>query len=266
VGLFGQKKMSEEAGQWSSMAMACMVFADGSASEGEITTAHGQVTANPVLHESIGSREAERIFKETVAAIAQIPSAMLPTYELKLKGLSARIRDPNEKNFCFTTVIAIAMSDRTLTQSEHQMLLRFREMLGAAIPVPDPGAPPTPEVKSLQPVQPTGAAPGCATCGRPTQLYPGRGAWCANCQRFSGPPGVGVSPAHQALAQAPVSQSSPQFAQQHSPPPSSGRGPISAQHAASPNAPLGTCPRCHAALVPYQGYGPYCTNCHQVVR
>jgi len=262
--------MSDEAGQWAAMAMACMVFADGTASEAAIAAAHGQVTANPVLHESIGTKEAERIFKATVDAIAQIPSAMLPTYEIKLDGLAKQIRDVNEKNFCFTTVIAVSMSDRTLTAAEHQMLQRFREMLGASIAIPDPGGPPTAEVRSVQPVAPTGAAPGCATCGRPTQLYPGRGAWCASCQRFSLP--AGVAPAHApATAPQPSAQASPQSAaapasyRQQAPSPTSA-GPTSMRAVPAAGTALGLCPHCRAVLVPYPGYGPYCTTCHQVIR
>ena len=152
---FGKTKMSDEAGQWAAMTMACMVFADGSAAESEVVAARGQVQANPVLHESIGSAAAEQLFKETIDAITAIPSAMLPTYEVRLAGLAEQISEINDKNFALATVIAVAMGDGSLTATEHQMLMRFHKMLGASIPLPEPGGAPTPEVKQMQPVAPT---------------------------------------------------------------------------------------------------------------
>jgi hypothetical protein len=130
------------------------------------------------------------------------------------------------------------MGDGSLTAAEHQMLMRFHKMLGASIPVPEPGGAATPEVKQLQPVTPTGATSGCSTCGQPTQLYQGRGAWCARCQRWaSGPEAAGEQP----------TRTQPQ---------------ASAQAA---NASLGFCPNDGTKLVPYPGYGPYCSSCRQVI-
>jgi hypothetical protein len=235
---FGKSKMSNEAGQWSAMAMACMVFADGSAAEAEIVAARGQVQANPVLHESIGSQDAERLFKETVDAIKLIPATMLPTYEVRLAGLAQQISEINSKNFALATVIAVAMGDGSLTAAEHQMLMRFHKMLGASIPVPEPGGAATPEVKELQPVSPTGATNGCSTCGQPTQLYQGRGVWCARCQRWLSGPEAGEQKAQ------------PQ---------------ASAQPSSSAQPSLGFCPNDGTKLVPYPGYGPYCSTCRQVV-
>jgi hypothetical protein len=236
---FGKSKMSNEAGQWSAMAMACMVFADGSAAESEIVAARGQVQGNPVLHESIGSSEAEKLFKETVDAIKLIPATMLPTYEVRLAGLAQQISEINSKNFALATVIAVAMGDGALTAAEHQMLMRFHKMLGASIPVPEPGGAATPEVKQLQPVTPTGATSGCSTCGQPTQLYQGRGVWCARCQRWVSGPEAAQTANAQPAAQAPQSGG------------------------AEPS--LGFCPNDGTKLVPYPGYGPYCSKCRQVI-
>jgi uncharacterized Zn finger protein (UPF0148 family) len=270
---FGRTKMSDEAGQWSAMAMACMVFADGAAAEAEIAAAHGQVTTNPVLHESIGSGEAERLFKETVDAIAQIPAAMLPTYEIRLAGLAQQITEINDKNFALTTVIAVSMSDRTLSASEHQMLMRFHKMLGASIPIPEPGAAATGEVKQLQAVTPTGATGGCATCGKPTQFYQGRGVWCASCQRWMGGPEATPAQAGAQQASAQQANASQAAAQATSTPPASAPQ-ATAPQAATPQASaqqtqpssLGHCPNCGTKLVPYQGYGPYCSTCRQVIQ
>jgi hypothetical protein len=246
---FGKTKMSDEAGQWSAMAMACMVFADGSAAEAEIVAARGQVQANPVLHESIGSAEAERLFKETVDAIKLIPATMLPTYEVRLAQLAQQITDVNGKNFALATVIAVAMGDGALTAAEHQMAMRFHKMLGASIPIPEPGGVATPEIKAVKPVAPTGATTGCPTCGGATQLYQGRGVWCARCQRWVGPdtaqPANAQPQAQAATAQAANTQAT------------------AAPAAAGQN--LGFCPSCGTKLVPYPGYGPYCTSCRQVV-
>ena len=249
---FGKSKMNDEAGQWSAMAMACMVFADGSAAESEIVAARGQVQANPVLHESIGSSEAERLFKETADAIKLIPATMLPTYEVRLAGLAQQISEINSKNFALATVIAVAMGDGALTAAEHQMLMRFHKMLGASIPVPEPGGAATPEVKQLQPVTPTGATSGCSTCGQPTQLYEGRGVWCARCQRWvSGPEAAGeqqTKTQQQGTAQTANAQLAPQVQQSGGAQPS-----------------LGFCPNDGTKLVPYPGYGPYCSTCRQVI-
>jgi hypothetical protein len=254
MGWFGKSKMDDEAGQWAAMAMACMVFADGSAAEAEVVAARGQVQANPVLHESIGSAEAERLFKETVDAIKLIPATMLPTYEVRLAGLAQQITEINSKNFALATVIAVAMGDSSLTAAEHQMLMRFHKMLGASIPVPEPGGAATPEVKQLQPVAPTGATSGCSTCGGPTQLYQGRGVWCARCQRWvSGPEAAGEQ---QTRTQ---SQASAQTANaQHAP--------AQAQQSAAAQPSLGFCPNCGTKLVPYPGYGPYCSACRQIIQ
>jgi hypothetical protein len=251
---FGKSKMDDEAGQWAAMAMACMVFADGSAEEAEIAAARAQVQANPVLHESIGSGDAERLFKESVDAIKLIPATMLPTYEVRLAGLAAKISDVNSKNFALATVIAVAMGDGALTAAEHQMAMRFHKMLGASIPVPEPGGAATPEVKQVQPVAPSGATSGCSTCGGPTQLYQGRGVWCARCQRWqSGPEAAGAQPTS---SQAQRSVANAQAAAgQHQ----------QAQQVAGSQPSLGFCPNVGTKLVPYPGYGPYCSTCRQVI-
>ncbi|MFO0548345.1 MAG: TerB family tellurite resistance protein [Polyangiaceae bacterium] len=275
---FGSK-MSEEAGQWAATAMACVVFADGNANEAEIAAARGQVTTNPVLRDSIGTKEAERLFKETADAIAQIPAAMLPTYEIKLQGLAKSIREVNDKNFAFTTVIAVAMGDKTLTPAEHQMLVRFREMLGAgAIPIPDAGAPASGDVRDLQNRWSQARAEGPNTAGPMSARQPGVAGQPAQQQAYAQQQGYPQQPQQaypqqpqqaypqqpqQAYPQQPQQaypqqpqQAYPQRASVPNPPPAS--GPVS-------TANLGACPRCGSALVPYPGYGPYCQTCRQVV-
>ncbi len=248
---FGKSKMDDEAGQWAAMAMACMVFADGSAAEAEIAAARAQVQANPVLHESIGSGEAERLFKESTDAIKLIPSTMLPTYEVRLAGLAQKITEINSKNFALATVIAVAMGDGALTAAEHQMLTRFHKMLGASIPIPEPGGAATPEVKQLQPVAPTGTTSGCSTCGGATQFYQGRGVWCGRCQRWvSGPEAAGAQQSRALPATGAQQAVGQQQAQQST--------------AAQPS--LGFCPSCGTKLVPYPGYGPYCSSCRQIIQ
>jgi uncharacterized protein YndB with AHSA1/START domain len=139
MGLFGRSKMSKAAGEWAATAMACLVYADGAANEVEITAARAQIETNPVFKHSIGEKRAAQLFDEAVAAIAQVPAAMLASYQAKLGGLVEKIKGVDDRNFALTTVIAVALGDRTMSEAEAAMLNGFRESLGATIPVPAAG-------------------------------------------------------------------------------------------------------------------------------
>lgn len=197
MGLFDRGKMNKKAGEWAAKAMGCMVYADGQGvGKAEITAAQGQVKTNRVLKDSIGSEDAEVMFRETLTAIGQVPAAMLPTYEAELAGLAKEIKDLNEKNFALATVIAVSMGDGTVTDSEYQMLLRFQKMLGATIPIPSPGQ--NMHAFEEAAVQKGAAEPSatpedgvvsCASCNKPTKFYEGHGYWCEKCQEYApGPP------------------------------------------------------------------------------
>lgn len=199
LGIFDRAKVGGQAGEWAAKAMACMVFADGKGpGEPEIAAMQVQVKSNRILRDSIGIKAAEALFHQTVEAIRTVPAVMLQTHEAELAQKAQGITDETEKNFALATVIAVAMGDGTVTHAEHQMLVRFRHMLGATIAIPNVGqtahafeaaaiqsgiAPPTPVEAQ--------AAVICPTCNRPTQFYQGHGHWCAACQQYAPAPARG---------------------------------------------------------------------------
>lgn len=127
-------------GQWAAKAMACMVYADGHASEEEIQTATNQINHNPVF-EKIGSDDALEIFNQTVEALQHGGAPMLASIEGELRELAEKVKEINEKNFALTCVLAIASHDDVLDEGERAMALRFKEMLGASIAIPEVGKP-----------------------------------------------------------------------------------------------------------------------------
>lgn len=195
VGLFDRGKMDKRAGEWAAKAMGCMVFADGKGpGDAEIAAFQVQVKTNRVLTDSIGSKNAEGLFYQTVEAIKSLPAVMLQTHEAELGQLAQEIEDLTAKNFALATVIAVAMGDDTVTPAEHAMLARFHSSLGATIAIPNVGqvihdfeeaaikagaAPPTPVEQA--PVT-------CPSCKQPTQFYQGHGHWCAPCQQYAPEP------------------------------------------------------------------------------
>lgn len=128
------------AGEWAVTAMAVMVFADGEAEASEMEKAQVVATTNPVVKNSIGSARGEVLFNDTVEAIKVAPAAMLQTYLTKLEGLASKISSQDDKNFALASVIAVATADGEVEQPEYQLLLRFRDLLGATIDVPPPAA------------------------------------------------------------------------------------------------------------------------------
>jgi hypothetical protein len=252
MGLFGRDKMSKSAGEWAAYAMGCMVFADGHANDAEIAAARGQVATNPVIRKSLGSQRAEKLFNETVEAVAQIPEAMLPSYETKLVELAAKVNEADEKNFALATVVAVAMGDRSLSAPEHAMLIRFRDMLGATIPLPSIGqaTPPSfrqiahvqpPEAATSSAVAPVGADPPagartCPTCGQPAALYEGYGYWCGSCQAYVTEPADGTST------------------------PSGAGGATATADAGSGVVP---CASCGQSTQYFEGYGHWCAACQR---
>lgn len=131
-----QQFVSKAGGEWAAMAMACMLFADGEAEQGEVEAAKRSCSSNPVIVQSIGAKRAEEIFGETVVAIETMPAAMLPSYEQKLAELAKSVTKVEDKNFALATVIGVAMGDGELEPAEHAMLVRFKDSLGATIDVP----------------------------------------------------------------------------------------------------------------------------------
>jgi len=255
MGLFDRDKMNKEAGEWAAIAMACVLFADGSASDAEVAAAKGQAVSNPVLKNSIGSKRAEELFDETARAVAQIPSAMLPTYDVKLQSLAEKIDDANEKNFALATAIAVAMGDRSLSEGEHTMLLHFKEMLGATIQVPSLGKAVSPEVRMAADAHPAvtaeskpvekpeakeAAAVNCPNCNKPTTFYPGYGHWCAACQQYATAEAKGAA-SEKAEADKAKAAAEP----------------------AKPAAKAVICPSCGKETQFYEGYGHWCLACQK---
>lgn len=235
MGFFDQGKMSKESGEWAATAMGCMVFADGSASESEIAAVKAQVEANPVVTTTIGSHRALEIFGATIEAIRPIPLTMLATYEVKLAGLAEDIDSTDDRNFALSTVVAVAMGDGTLTDSEYAMMARFREMLSATIPIPQPGQADPARVQASEPEQATATSPSeplCATCSQVTSFYPGYGHWCASCKAY---------------AQASSSSATP----------------ASAVPAASAEPANPFCGHCGKVTQFYAGYGHWCAPCQK---
>ena len=261
MGLFG-RKMSKAAGEWAAIAMGCMVYADGAAGEKELAAAEGQLETNPVLKHSIGQKKATTLFRETVAAIRQVPAAMLPTYEQKLGDLAKKVKGQDERNFALATVIAVSMGDAALSQKEHAMLERFQKTVGANIPIPAPGQVRPEDYSALEnasggvetgqmeqkPAVATGQTPPCPSCGKGTQWYEGYGAWCGGCQKYAPTTGrFDKAQIDQALAAAEQKKRAQPAAAAQKP-------------AASAQAPP-PCPKCGKATRFYQDHGHWCAEC-----
>jgi uncharacterized tellurite resistance protein B-like protein len=127
------------AGEWAVTAMAVMVFADGDAEASEMEKAKVVATTNPVVKNSIGSARGEALFNDTVEAIKVAPSAMLQTYLTKLDALAKKISSQDDKNFALASVIAVATADGDVERPEYELLVRFKDLLGATIDVPTAG-------------------------------------------------------------------------------------------------------------------------------
>jgi hypothetical protein len=239
MGLFDRSKMSKAAGEWAAQAMACVVFADGSASEPEIAAAQDQLATNPVLKESIGTKKATALFNQTIEAIRPVPSAMLHSYEGELAELAQKVKDVNDKNFALSTLIAVSMGDGTLSQTEYDMIMRFKESLGATVPIPRPGADLPEAYKPEQQAAAPAADQGpidCPTCGKPTQFYEGYGHWCNDCQQYAPAP----AQAQPEAVQTPAAD---------------------AQAVATESAV--NCANCGKPTQFYEGYGHWCADCQQ---
>ena len=128
------------AGEWAVTAMAVMVFADGDAEASEMEKAKVVATTNPVVKNSIGSERGEALFNDTVEAIKVAPAAMLQTYMTKLDALARKISSQDDKNFALASVIAVATADGDVERPEYELLVRFKDLLGATIDVPAPSA------------------------------------------------------------------------------------------------------------------------------
>jgi uncharacterized tellurite resistance protein B-like protein len=124
------------AGEWAVTAMAVMVFADGDAEASEMEKAKVVATTNPVVKNSIGSDRGEALFNETVEAIKVAPAAMIQTYLTKLDALARKISSQDDKNFALASVIAVATADGDVERPEYELLIRFKDLLGATIDVP----------------------------------------------------------------------------------------------------------------------------------
>lgn len=125
------------AGEWAVTAMAVMVFADGDAEPEELEKAKVVATTNPVVKNSIGSVRGAALFAETVDAIKVAPGAMLQTYLNKLDVLGRKIGTADDKNFALAAVIAVATADGDVERPEHDLLVRFKALIGATIDIPD---------------------------------------------------------------------------------------------------------------------------------
>lgn len=125
------------AGEWAVTAMAVMVFADGDAEAEEMEKAKVVATTNPVVKNSIGSARGEVLFNDTVEAIKVSPAAMIQTYLSKLDALAKKVSSQDDKNFALAAVIAVATADGDVEPKEHDLLNRFKALLGATIDVPD---------------------------------------------------------------------------------------------------------------------------------
>ena len=236
MGLFGRNKdkPSDEAGRWAAIAMGCVVFADGVAEQSEVDAAQAVVNTMPVVKNSIGPEEAERLFLETVEAVRPLPETMLDAYVTKLDGMAKNVKSVDDKNFALAAVIAVSKGDGVLTQGEHQLIARFKESLGATIRLPDPGQSVPLPYRPAAAVQP--AEIGCPTCNQPTQLYEGYGNWCDTCQQY-------------ASATPQVETASPAEVDEPAPEPSVAGGV--------------TCAGCSSPTQYYEGYGNWCSACQQ---
>ncbi|MDF1661853.1 MAG: tellurite resistance TerB family protein, partial [Planctomycetota bacterium] len=129
--------VSPAGGEWAAVAMACMVFADGEASQSEIDSAMTSCTNNPVILSSIGENKAQRVFNGTIEVLKVVPQTMLASYEDKLQTLGKVIKKQEDKNFAYATVLAVALADGELTNAEQEMLVRFKSYIQANVDVPE---------------------------------------------------------------------------------------------------------------------------------
>jgi len=238
---FNRDSMSKEAGEWAAIAMACMCYADGEATDEELRIARRQAASNPVIRKSIGAKRSNELFEKTIQAIFEVPSAMLASYEVSLQELAAEIDEVDEKNFALTTVIAVALGDRAVSEREHAMLTRFKESLKATVEVPDIGSVVAPVLR--QAAQQAPANPGdvvderivtCRECGKLTSFFEKYGYWCASCELYTE-----VAGATDALAAL------------------NPGAPVEAETA--PKAMV--CKTCGQPVTYYEGYGFWCTPC-----
>lgn len=129
--------VSPAGGEWAAVAMACMVFADGEASQSEIESALNSCTNNPVILSSIGEKKAQDVFNSTIDVLKVVPQTMLASYEDKLQTLGKVIKKQDDKNFAYATVLAVALADGELTNAEREMLVRFKTYIQANVLIPE---------------------------------------------------------------------------------------------------------------------------------
>lgn len=157
--------------------MACMAFADDNLDDQETKFAVEQFWENP-LFEDTDTTKVVGAFTESLEELKRGNKALLLG---ELRSLSQSITDPEQKRLALPSVIAVAQADGTLTEDEHALAVKLRDMLGASITIPEPD--------NLR-------TTSCTNCQREVPYYEGYGYWCDPCQCYTNPDTEAESPWH----------------------------------------------------------------------
>lgn len=133
----GQVELSQDAGEWSVTAMACVAMADGKVVDAEVERVRALVKQTAIISETLGPEFGEQRFGDVVERLSADPRGEMEHVKRELRDLADRIADPGQKDAAFQTLITVACADRQIAGSERALLLELKELLGTDVLVPE---------------------------------------------------------------------------------------------------------------------------------
>lgn len=135
-GTGGERALSQEAGEWAVIAMACVAFADGVLDRSELDEARASVERAAVIRETLGPEFATQLFLDRVERLRGALASEMPLLKDELRQLAARIEAQEDRDAAFHTLLAIAVADGEVAPTERELMLELRDIVGSTLIVP----------------------------------------------------------------------------------------------------------------------------------
>jgi len=133
----GEVELSQEAGEWAVVAMACMAMADGVVVDAELERARELVKSTAIISDTLGPEFGEQRFVDIVERLTTDPAAEMEHVKEELRDLAGRIAEQDQRDAAFQTLISVASADREIAPAERQLMIALKEILGTTILVPE---------------------------------------------------------------------------------------------------------------------------------
>ena len=132
----GEVELSQEAGEWAVVAMACMAMADGVVVDAELERARELVKSTAIIRDTLGPEFGEQRFVDIVERIAGDPASEMEHVKEELRALAGRIAEQAQRDIAFQTLISVACADREIAPAERKLMVALKEILGTTVLVP----------------------------------------------------------------------------------------------------------------------------------